>query len=57
MIKLSMAHKITIQLVARLEELIDDFNKQGAENQSTQLSGLLDDYYMAMEEIEDNDGR
>ena len=50
--KLSPLQKLHISLLLRLEELVDDFNQQGAENQSTQLSGLLDDYHMAVEELE-----
>ena len=56
--RLSPSQRLTVSLINRLEELVDDFNEQGAENQSTQLSGLLDDYFIAMEDLEaKNDGR
>jgi len=51
--KLTPIQRITVGLLNRLEEMVNEFNEQGAENQSTQLSGLLDDYYMAVEEQED----
>ena len=49
---MTKTQKITVELINRLEELVDDFNQQGAVSQSTQLSGLLDDYYMAVEELD-----
>jgi hypothetical protein len=51
--KLTPIQRVTVGLLNRLEEMVNEFNEQGAENQSTQLSGLLDDYYMAVEEQED----
>lgn len=50
--RLNKEQRLTRDLLKRLEELVDDFNEQGAENQSTQLSGLLDDYHMAKEELD-----
>lgn len=55
--KLTPCQRLTVSLINRMEELVDEFNQQGAENQSTQLSGLLDDYYAAVEELEENNGR
>lgn len=55
--KLTPCQRLTVSLINRMEELVDDFNQQGAVNQSTQLSGLLDDYYIALEELEENSGR
>ena len=42
--------RITLELVAALEHLVDKFDKQGATSQATQLSALLDDYYAEIEE-------
>lgn len=55
--RLTPVQRVTVGLLNRLEELVNEFNEQGAENQSTQLSGLLDDYYAAVEELEENNGR
>ena len=39
----------TSELVQALEDLVDEFDKQGATAQATQLDGLLDDWQAELE--------
>ena len=43
--------KLTLWLLARLDELGDEFDDQGATIQATQLDGLLDENYAEIEQI------